>query len=796
MARQGWIVRIDRRVTMIACLIAAGAVPGARAEAPEITWRNHIDASMINEIVPRGDILYMATFGGLVLYDVNRGTFDQYDTVSGLPSNSLTCLVFDADDNIYIGTDDIGIVKVRFSPGRISLVRALNEQIDGLASNTVNSVATWGEDIVYGSTPGAGTIRKDFASARYFKRDGLPASDVTDVLPDGDFVWMATDSGLAILDRFGLLRSPSGGPPQSNVLGTDGSNIWVGTRDGVWRLDPADSSWTSIGPASYAIHSLTWDGMTMWGGSTRSNLFRFEGTGSPWTLFQATPILTSYRLSRPNDNRLRSVAVMPGGDVYAGTAQPGERRGLNLLHYQGTNVSNPIPNTPGSNQIWRISPDVDDSVWCTSAEFFVGKLTPAGVWVNYNSTIPGIELPSSQYGNTTLLADSDGIKWFCTLSTPAAPVPLDALDDKLDSNYANDVWQRFGIGSGGGDGLQSLRLQRAREDPAGNIWFLCDEFQDAPSSWWGMQILSKDRGQWLSVTPATEPRLINGDVKDVAFWSNFAYVATKTDGVQAWKHDGYAWSTLTDFTTDAWGHPVTEDSLSSGAEISSLALRSDGILWIGTSDGLYRYEPGPRRVRKIPQYIGLAPGIINPVVNDVILDHQENLWVATQGGLNRIARDDYNDIQTYTTAAGYLPVAGLRYPLSIIVPLANANCISLAMHRTRDILYVGTFSGLSILDFAKRTSVATDLSKVYVYPNPVYGSRGENELKIDNIGAPVTIEIYNLEGELVHSTTATADGDVIWDLTNRNGFLVGSGNYLVRISGPDGAVTKPVAVLR
>jgi len=321
-------VRIDRRAVTIVCALVATTAAAVRAQAPEVTWRNHIDASMINEIVPRGDVLYMATFGGLVLYDVGRGTFDQYDTVSGLPSSFLTCLLIDAEDNIYLGTEDIGIVKVRVSPGRLTLIRALNEQIDGLASNSVNSVATWGEDIVYGSTPGAGTIRKDFASARYFKRDGLPAADVRDVLPDGDFVWLATDSGLAVLDRFGLLRQPSGGPPRANVLASDGSRIWVGTGDGVWRLDPSDSSWTNVGPAAFPIYSLTWDGTTMWGGSTRVNLFRYDGTGTDWTWFQqASSIFDNYRLGDPNGHRLRSVAVLPSGDVYVGTAQPGERRG-------------------------------------------------------------------------------------------------------------------------------------------------------------------------------------------------------------------------------------------------------------------------------------------------------------------------------------------------------------------------------------------------------------------------------------------------------------------------------------
>ncbi|HXV12885.1 MAG TPA: T9SS type A sorting domain-containing protein, partial [Candidatus Krumholzibacteria bacterium] len=138
----------------------------------------------------------------------------------------------------------------------------------------------------------------------------------------------------------------------------------------------------------------------------------------------------------------------------------------------------------------------------------------------------------------------------------------------------------------------------------------------------------------------------------------------------------------------------------------------------------------------------------------------------------------------------------LRYPLSIISPLSNSDCWALAMHPTEDILYVGTIAGVTVLDYTPAPAVATNLSRVYLYPNPVYRSRGHNEIMIQNITGPVSIEVYNLEGVLVHSQTVDANGQVAWDLTTETGFLVGSGNYLVRVVGPDGAVTKTISVLR
>ncbi len=793
---RGIWIKLARSAALVACL---GAVGGAQAAQ----WENHIDASMITEIVSRDDVLYMTTFGGLLLYDVATGRFEQYDNATGLPSNALNCLVFDADGDIYIGTDDIGVAKVRLVNGRLTLLRSLSEQIDGIAGSRVNSIALWGSDIVYGSSPGAGIIRNDFAAARYYARDGLPADDVLDVLPVGNTVWMATDGGVAALDRLGLISLVPGAPAEANVLGTDGSTVWVGTDSGVRRFDPSNSSWTDVGPAGFRIYSFAWDG-SMWAGSTR-NLFHYSGAGQTWAQVRVDSLTTRYNTSSgTNAILMRGLGLSSNGDAYMGGVEPTDRRGVNLLRYDGARVTNLFPNGAGANNVLRLTVDTDGSVWASFFNFYVGKLTPAGTWVNYNSPLlPANQLPSNQYANLAFLADSDGRKWFCTLSKTTNT--LDEFDDGLDASYANDVWTRHTIGSGGGDGLGSLSFQRAREDPAGNRWFLGDVSMLASQGWQGIDVLSKDKSAWLQKSPANDAEMISGDVVDVAFPSDpasrdFAYVATRTAGIQRWYHQGYAWSELSNLADDFWNTAIAGGDLPTSADIRALAVRSDGILWIATSAGLFRYNqfPPPREssLREIPVYIGIGAGILSPGVFDVLLDHDENLWVATTSGLNRIARDDENDIQAFTTAAGFVALSGLRYPLSVISPLAHADCRSLALHRTRNIIYIGTFGGLSIYDATATQAVSSDVSNVYVYPNPVYGSRGQTTLKIENLPGPVTIEVYNLEGELVHTQSAQASGDVIWDLTDRSGFLVGSGKYIVRIASSGGSVTRPIAVIR
>jgi hypothetical protein len=59
--------------------------------------------------------------------------------------------------------------------------------------------------------------------------------------------------------------------------------------------------------------------------------------------------------------------------------------------------------------------------------------------------------------------------------------------------------------------------------------------------------------------------------------------------------------------------------------------------------------------------------------------------------------------------------------------------------------------GLTILDLSGSGGSGGSLSNVYVFPNPVYGRKGHDAVKIENINGPVTIEVFDIEGELVHS---------------------------------------------
>jgi len=768
-------------------------------------WETHADASRVRGIVYRDGELFMATSGGILIYTLGSGQFEKITNTSGIPSNDLTCLSFDDAGDLWIGTRDVGVARVTMGPDGVT-VRTFSPL--GFPNLNITSLDFWDGEVVYGTIDGAGKFEGGVPGPTFSSQKGLPSDIVNDVFADQDVVWFATEEGAAVLDRLGFITPVSGGPPVARVIEKSDDAMWVGTENGVRRMSLIDSTWSQIGPQATPIYSLFWDGQTMWAGGTYI-VHEWDEGQSTWTDHSLRNNIRKFGIDQ-NRAELKGLCRTPGGDVFAGGESITYANGFHLVRVESPANESLISNGPGENRLLRLANDIDGSLWVTAKGFGVGKLTSSGQWVNYNRSIPESDSLSNLFTNIALLVDQDGHKWFSSQTdNEASPKLLDELDDKTNADYSDDEWTRHPLGSGGGDTYGTLRPQRARLDPSGNRWFLADDAPDMPflpESWRGVHILSRDKTEWLQISPVTETRLKGGNVIDVAFREDgTVFLALYNYGVQTWYTGGYDWLTLKDPANDLWGgyggemDASVDDSFTLGRadEVRSVILRSDGVLWIGTDAGVFKHTP-PLAYNLFGAKLGNEVGLLSPSVQYLELDHQENLWVATDMGLNRIAREDDNDITAYTTAATYqlLQEAGVPYLLSVISPLAGPECLEMLMHPSLDLLYAATNGGLSIIDITPRAQQATNLEGVYLYPNPIDGSRGHSELKIDRVDLPVSIDIYNVEGNLVHSQTASQSGDVVWDLTTQSGFYVASGVYFVRVDNGVSAKVFSVAVIR
>ncbi len=751
------------------------------------SWESFVDASFVREVVASNNQLYLASTGGLLIFDPATSEFEQFGVADGLPSNQLNCLVF-MGDVLFVGTDDAGIVKVSFGNGVIS-TRTIGE-FNGLPSNRVASLAVQGSRLLYGTDKGAGVVVDDIPLRTFTTADGLPSDVVNDVYVDGAAVWVATDGGMIYLDSFDIINVVSAGPPDGNAVVRGANGIWVGSDSGVWQMALSDSSWTNTGP-SEPIFSLDFDGATLRAGARA----RFhERVGSSWTPQSLSAFSVLYSLNG-TITEVQSLTTM-NGVVYSCIGQVNAARGTNLLATIGGSTTNHVPDNPGGNRIFRLDFDADGSLWANVNNYGVAKRSAtANRWLGYNSSVPEGDSLSSDFANLGFLADSQGSKWF---TAPNGGV-LDELRDQMDDNYANDIWVRHSVGAGIGDGLGTTAFQQAAEDPMGNRWFLSNDG--------GINILRADRSlgdEWLQVSTLSSPGMPADNVIDVTFGNGVAYVAFFDYGVKSWECGGFSWGELSDFTGDTWGFNVdaasgVELTADPAPQMTSIELRDDRVLWIGTTGGVYKHDLDafPSTFFLIGQNTGFTAGLLGSNARDIALDASGDLWVATDLGLNKISRDDDNDIDAFSTAAAFsTTLSQFQYPFDVVTPLVDADCRALLVDDDAGLVYIGTSGGISITTILPPEAPPSPLQEAYLYPNPVYGRKGHDVVRIENIASPVFVEIYNLEGELVIENNVQAAGDIAWNLLTSSGFLASSGKYLLRVSDGTSAIVLPLAVIR
>lgn len=100
--------------------------------------QNVLLKARINSIIQNGNKLYLATSGyGIVVYDINKKTVDQYSLIDGLASNSVTCLK-NFNKKLYIATNK-GLNIVDLKEKKWSDILKLDEN-SGLLSNDINDI--------------------------------------------------------------------------------------------------------------------------------------------------------------------------------------------------------------------------------------------------------------------------------------------------------------------------------------------------------------------------------------------------------------------------------------------------------------------------------------------------------------------------------------------------------------------------------------------------------------------------------------------------------------------------------
>ena len=548
--------------------------------------------------------------------------FEHVSIEQGLSQESVLTILQDRQGFMWFGTQ-AGLN--RYDGYRITVYRADPLDPGSLPDSFVNASFEDAEGRLWFGTKG-GLARFDAASGKFVRHalhgpQAAPAAggagngSVNAILADRQgMLWLGTSEGLKRLDpATGAVRpiadphaTPAGAAVTALAFDRHGV-LWAGTGHGVARLAPGAERLEHLAPSGpdprrARILALSMDPHdTLWIGT--------EGGLEAWDIAPAVP---RRRLVGAEDGvgevRVPALYHDSGGTLWAGTDLDGlkwrDPASGRFLAYRS------LPSDPHSlpdNQVASVRIDRTGTLWVGSRFGGVSRTDLASGGFSQFSFRPDSGYRIGFEKTRDIAVRPDGKIWLGTIG--GGLVLLDPA-----SGRTTQLRHRPGRpDSVPGDVIHSLRIE------GGRLWV----GGAGTLSWCGLD--------GAGCRPVALPGIGTASVRDVLRTRDGTlWVVTRAGlyeldaGLQVrrtWRHDPADPSSLGDNT------------------LFSMAEDREGVLWIGTDNGLDRFE------RRSGVFTHLRHDPRDPAslrhnrIHDLMLSSRGELWVGTAGGLHRLERD-------------------------------------------------------------------------------------------------------------------------------------------------------------
>lgn len=223
-------------------------------------------------------------------------------------------------------------------------------------------------------------------------------------------------------------------------------------------------------------------------------------------------------------------------------------------------------------------------------------------------------------------------------------------------------------------------------------------------------------------------------------------------------------------------------------DVYSIAEDNEGAIWIGTSKGVAVYS-NPSRIWTTETLYATQPsldlgdGIYHPLlgtetVTAIAVDGANRKWLGTKNsGVYLISESGEAEVLHFTQENS---------------PLLSNEITAIAINQKSGEIFFGTNKGL--VSYQGDAIIGKDsYSDVYVYPNPVRETY-DGPITVTGLIENTDIKITDISGNLVFKTTSLG-GQATWDGTNLNGNRVKTGVYLVFCNDETGEKTHITKLL-
>ena len=470
-------------------------------------------------------------------------------------------------------------------------------------------------------------------------------------------VWLGTDEGLYQFDRATGKASRYNGAAGTMLAGKNvvsltedrRGHIWISTKEiGVVDLEPSSGSarnyGTSAGIPDPDTRSIVEDESGMlWIGTYHGGLVRLDPASGAMTKFQHDP-------GNPRSLNLNAIQVLTraGND---GLWIALENGGLDHLDIASGNFQHNVydPNNPtglNNNSIWSIYEDKSGTVWAGTFAGGVNVAKRNSEAIRTYRSVPGdasslsvnsvLGFSQDSTGNVWVATDGGGVNRFdvaagrfARFTSKNSALNVDAvLAVAADQNGA--VW--LGTWAGGitrfdpqtnsftpftkkNSNIPDDNIFSMHVDRRGRVWV---------GTWKEGLVLFDKATRSFTTYPIGKTGPSQSEIWNITeLRDGRLALGTRESGLNIFDPESRV---MTTFHSD----PKDSSSISSN-EVRAIFEGQTGELWVGTSEGLDRFDLSTKKAT----HFTAADGIVGSAVSGITPDPDGNLWLSTDQGLTR-----------------------------------------------------------------------------------------------------------------------------------------------------------------
>ncbi|MCB0213980.1 MAG: hypothetical protein KDJ52_31875, partial [Anaerolineae bacterium] len=540
--------------------------------------------------------IWLGTGDGLARYD--GYDFDNYwpqpDNPNSLSDSDIRAIVEDGQGNLWLGTERGGLNKFDPLTGIFTPYQHDPENPNSPSDNRIRSLAL------------------DATGKLWLGND-----EMVDAFDPTTATFTHYSNAAANDDPNGLTSGSLGnvtlGP---NAAGVPQSVVWVGTSGGLDRLDPATGVVTHFqynpAPAQDSEPSRVFADATglVWLG-TPQGLIKFDPTTATFTRYQNQP-------PGLTENTIADIFRDSSGQVWLGIERDGlyqfDPTSEQFLHYD-KNPSKQDALLGGSVAV--IYQDREGLLWVGTHDG-VNMLNPAHHQFTSYKHDPDNPNSISQSGIRAMGQDSTGIIWI------GSSRGLDRFDRQ------KQQWTHYEPDPADPNSLGNPNIFDLCIDQADVLWIMTDG---------GMDRFNPAANHFTHYRASAENGLPDKFHHCLIDRSGTLWLSTRSDGL-------YRFDPTTEQADHYRHNPEDVHSLSLDS-LSALFEDSQGLLWLGTEQGLNRFEPQTGIFT--PYLTDISPPL---KINNIREDAAGTLWLATDSGL-------YNFMPTTAAFTRYTMADGL-----------------------------------------------------------------------------------------------------------------------------------------